>query len=294
MYLIRKYKEAWAERATAREEFRRTNPTRTGRRYIPYPRELAEYPKFAEWLSREVTLAVNRSERVQIEVQDAARLPERKAMSFRSMWAHGMHIRIRTAEVNNVTSDCGIAATFERQDPEGEFGDVVNIEYVGTVEEILELDYRSHCCLVLVCDWVKAKYGGPAATIERDDYGFTRANFSTMIRMSADSFAFPIHCQQVFFSKDHQKPGWKVVCRVDVRGRRSELQFPRNDIELLAVGVDNDFLGLRSTQATPLQRQGSTPIAVREVLGQFVTTAHAANEGDSDYEEEEDLADWLD
>jgi hypothetical protein len=29
-------------------------------------------------------------------------------------------------------------------------------------------------------------------------------------------------------------------------------------------------------------------------LGQFVTTAHAANEGDSDYEEEEDLADWLD
>jgi hypothetical protein len=184
-------------------------------------------------------------------VQDAVRLPKKKATSFRSMWAHGMHIRIRTVEVNNVTRDCGVAATFERQDPEGEFGDVVNIEYIGTVEEILELDYRSHCCLVLVCDRVKAKYGGPAATIERDDYGFTRANFSTRIHMSADSFAFPIHCQQVFFSKDHQKPRWKVVCRVDVRGRHSELQFPRNDIELLAVGADNDFLGLRSTEATP-------------------------------------------
>jgi hypothetical protein len=106
-------------------------------------------------------------------------------------------------------------------------------------------------------------------------------------------YGIPIHYQQVFFSKDRQKPGWKVVCRVDVRGRCSELQFPRNDNELLAVGVDNDFLRLWSTQATPLpQHQGSTPIAVREVLGRFVT--NVANEGDTDYEEEEDFADWLD
>jgi hypothetical protein len=42
------------------------------------------------------------------------------------------------------------------------------VEYVGYIEEILELDYRRHCLVVLVCEFVKANYRGENATIIGD------------------------------------------------------------------------------------------------------------------------------
>lgn len=74
---------------------------------------------------------------------------------------------------------------------------MANIEYVGTVEEILEIDYRGLCVTVLVCDWVKANYRGPTATIKKDKWGFTLANFQSRLQFGSESFAFPLHIEQV-------------------------------------------------------------------------------------------------
>jgi hypothetical protein len=50
------------------------------------------------------------------------------------------------------------------------------------------------------CNWVKKNYTGSSTTIKRDEYGFTLENFNSLISISAQSFAFPIHVEQVFFS----------------------------------------------------------------------------------------------
>ena len=101
---------------------------------------------------------------------------------------------------------------------------------------------------------MKAKYNGPSPTIIRDDLDFTVANFNNMM----DSFAFPIHCQQVFFSEDPTRAGWKVVCHIDVRGRRGDLHFARPDIEMLAFGLDSSFHGLQAGAVTAAAHVAST------------------------------------
>ena len=117
---------------------------------------------------------------------------------------------------------------------------------MGYIEEILELDYRNHCTTVLVCDWVRPSQDPCHPNIERDRYGFTMANFNRMDgTVHSNSFAFPLHCQQVFLSNDPTRPGWKIVCRTEVRGRRGQLQINQCMPNIIDVGRDADFLGLQ-------------------------------------------------
>ena len=156
--------------------------------------------------------------------------PQRNAASHRQMYCHGMHLRVRSSESALVTRDSGVVASFTRQLRWGlQNGRPVetNQEYVGYIEEILVLDYRNHCVTVLVCDWVRGTQDARFPSIQQDRYGFSLANFNHMDgTVHADSFAFPLHYQQVFFSDDTQRPGWKVICRTDVRGRRRRGHAP--------------------------------------------------------------------
>jgi hypothetical protein len=70
--------------------------------------------------------------------------PTIKAIAYRSTYAYGNHIRVKSAETNLVTMDYGVAAVFgttchsnvnDKNPIEAE------VEYVGYMEEILELNY---------------------------------------------------------------------------------------------------------------------------------------------------------
>ena len=52
-------------------------------------------------------------------------------------------------------------------------------------------------------------------------------------------------CQQVFFSDDPQRRDWKIVCCTDVRGRRGQLEVNQPMPTVIAVGNDEDFVGLQ-------------------------------------------------
>jgi hypothetical protein len=43
---------------------------------------------------------------------------------------------------------------------------------------------------------------GSSTIMRRDKYGFTLVNFECLILFFAQSFAFPMHVEQVFFAKD--------------------------------------------------------------------------------------------
>jgi len=54
----------------------------------------------------------------------------------------------------------------------------------------------------------------------------------------------------VFFSNDLEKRknstgDWKVVCGMEVRGRRGDIQMGRPEIGILTGGRDEDFQGLQ-------------------------------------------------
>jgi len=121
-----------------------------------------------------------------------------------------------------------------------------DLEYVGQILEIVELNYRGHCVVLLVCDWVKAHYRGRNATVKKDEWGFTMANFGAVVPFGYESFAFPIHCQQVFFSDDEDDPTWKVVLRTEVRGRRHDgASDEEHECSFFSMGSDVDFQGLQ-------------------------------------------------
>ena len=90
-------------------------------------------------------------------------------------------------------------------------------DYVGWVEEILSIKYGHFEVVNLYCNWVVANMKGDGATMKRDEYGFTIINFERLILYSAQSFAFPLHIEQVFFAPNMAKRGWKVVLRKEPR-----------------------------------------------------------------------------
>ena len=232
--LCRKYATDYSARIAARATFNEAFRQRFRRRAtIHYPSDLARLPKFAEWLKDEVEKANNSDEKPSVDVYQSSRLPETMGTGYRAMYVHGMHLRIRGAEEDKVTCNSGVAAAvWERRrsrnvDCED---DLFTSEYVGWVEEIIELDYRNHCCVVFLCSWIPGSQLIPNAKVERDRYKFLVGNFNRPMHVGPKSFAFPTQCQQVFFSNDENRNverggDWKVICGTRVRGRRGNLEM---------------------------------------------------------------------
>ena len=150
---------ARAQRWQQREAFRRTFHRRHPLVAMRYPVDLLDLPPFATWLTEKVKTLLDASEDFNDDVLQYTQPPERFATSHRQMYAFGMHLRIRSVEGGLVTRDSGVVASFTQQLRWGlhngrpmERTD----DYVGYIEEILELDYRNHCTTILVCDWVRA------------------------------------------------------------------------------------------------------------------------------------------
>jgi len=84
---------------------------------------------------------------------------EHTATANRQMHYFGMHFRVQSSEAVLVTRDSCVVASFTHQLRWG-LSDGRPTEstddYVVYIEEILELDYKNHCTIVLVCDWICA------------------------------------------------------------------------------------------------------------------------------------------
>ena len=182
-------------------------------------------------------------------VVDTARGPLPIAAAYKSMHAFGNHYRVLSSERPRKTCDSGVAVTFTQLCRNStRDGNQMNagLEYVRHIEEISELNYRRHCLVVLVCDFVKANYRGNDATIKKDKWGFILANYSRRYgTICRDNFVFPRHCEQVFYFTARESPGWRVVLRKEVRGKR--ILPTTNDEEgiLFGMGRDEDYEGLR-------------------------------------------------
>ena len=207
LFWNRTYEAAYNVRTSEREAFRSRHPQRKGRRTEPYPNDLKELPKFASWVRSEVQRAVAAGEHVVEEVKAMACPLNLLATSYRGMYAFGNHLQVASAKVGLTTSDSGVVGTFRQPCRYGLCDRrpiVANLEYIGNLEEIIEFNYRGYCTVVLLCSWVRENYRGEHATMKKDKYGFTIANFAKKILIGPESFAFPMHIDQVFFRRTHK------------------------------------------------------------------------------------------
>jgi len=236
-------------------------------------------PPFAQWFRTEIEARKQGGESIAEDVEYTSNLPSLQAQRFKSMYAYGYHYRVKSAE-DSITKTCdsGVAAFFRRPCRSGRRDlNVIdaNLEYIGQILEIVELNYGRHCTVLLVCDWVKANYRGRNATVKKDEWGFTLANFNTMVPFGYESFAFPIHCDQVFFSDVEDEPGWKFVLRTEVRGRIVHNDIEEDDqIPMFAMGANVDFEGLRAPEILPETHQDPLPtgrnIRLNDILNEVM------------------------
>ena len=128
-----------------RERFRHGNCGRGRRSRFVYPRQLQVLPTFSVWVLEEVHQEQQLGMDVPTEVVDMARGPLPSAASYKSMFAFGNHYRVMSAERALKTADSGVAATFRQVCRNGIRDNRqvdANVEYIGHIEEILELNYR--------------------------------------------------------------------------------------------------------------------------------------------------------
>ena len=135
---------------------------------------------------------------VEADVVSLSKPPSDLATKYCSIWAFGNHLRVASAEIHLTTCDSGVAAIFRhlcRSGPRDRHLVLADVEYVGQVHEILELNYGGLCVIVLLCNWIKANYRGSSATMKKDKWGFNLVNFEHPLPFGPESFAFPMHVE---------------------------------------------------------------------------------------------------
>lgn len=255
--LCRRYTGYVAEREDARRAFRRLNPRRRGRRAILFPPGIPEALPLQEWLQEEVLQAIadGNIENIEKDVISLLTPPSLLATKYRSMWAFGNHFCVTSVEREMKTSDSWVVARFShpcQSGPGNQNPVVAELEYVGTVEEIVELKYGGLSLVVFICAWVRANYHGQNATVKKDKWCFTLATFKSIVPFGRESFAFPMHCEQVFYVDARGDPGWKIVLRKEVRGKRIHEDVGAAKARtLFSIGNDMDHEGLQRAEANP-------------------------------------------
>jgi hypothetical protein len=136
---------------------------------------------FGLWLQEEIERQNNVGVDVDPDVEDIAVFLNQVAIAYWAIRAYGMHLRCWSVEVGSQTADSAVAATFVQSTSlelvQASQQPSQYVEYVGSIEEILEIDYGRHCVMVLVCSWVKAHNVGSNPTTMHD-YRFTMVNLS--------------------------------------------------------------------------------------------------------------------
>jgi hypothetical protein len=160
-------------------------------------------PLFPKWLSIDIEERKQHGIAISDDVDDTSRPLSLQAMRFKSMYAYGYHFWVKSEEESiTKTCDSGIAAFFRRPCRFGRHDDNLvdaNLEEIGQILEMVELNYGRHCTVLLVCDRVKANYRRRSATVRKDEWGLTVANFNTIVPYAYEYFAFPVYCDQFIF-----------------------------------------------------------------------------------------------
>ncbi len=164
------------------------------------------------------------------------------------------------------------------------------MEYVGWVENILELNYKVLNTIVLLCNWVKVNYVASSTIVKQNEYGFTLVNFASIIPISNQSFGFPLHVDQIFFPSDPKERGWKIILWKEPYGRHviDNVQIDLREFDMFKLQNDDAYAGLQAPITIDESIQlvvivGGSTIVVEDLI--HVVFNGMANDGTNNVEE---------
>ena len=70
---------------------------------------------------------------------------------YPAMWAYGRHYRVESIDVKRRSFDCGIMVDFKQSSQASSKDKNIiegNVQYVGKIQEMIELNYRSFKCYI--------------------------------------------------------------------------------------------------------------------------------------------------
>ncbi len=68
---------------------------------------------------------------------------------YTTMWSYGRHFQVHHVDERRTTCDSCIACWF-KEEPDGS-----EVDYVGIIEEVLEVDFKSFKTLLLKVQWFR-------------------------------------------------------------------------------------------------------------------------------------------
>jgi hypothetical protein len=115
-----------------------------------------------------------------------------------TMWAYGLNYHVESVDVKRQSFDYGIMVDFKKfSRPSSKDKNIIegNLQYVGKIQEIIELDYRSFKCCIFKCRWYEAFEW----TQRHDTYsGLLSIDSLRFLPKDKEPYILPIHCEQVF------------------------------------------------------------------------------------------------
>ena len=121
-------------------------------------------------------------------------------------------------EKKQATFDCGVKASFE-QDLESRLSisdeDNINrkLEYFGTIQDIIKVDFRKFDMFIFDVRWFKVVTQGQQSTIQRDKSGLIQVDSTKVWTNQRDTFVLPEHCEQIVFKLDPRDLKWLSVIK---------------------------------------------------------------------------------
>ena len=115
------------------------------------------------------------------------------------MWAYGHHYRVERVDAKRRSFDCGVMVDFKQSSRASSKDKNViegNLQYVGKIQEIIELDYHSFKCCIFNCKWYEAFN---MTRIHDIRSGLFYIYSSKYIPQYKEPYVLPIHYEHVFF-----------------------------------------------------------------------------------------------
>ena len=121
-----------------------------------------------------------------------------QARKYPAIWAYDWHYHVESLDVKRWSFDFRIIVDFKKssrvssKDKNSIEG---NLQYVGKIQEIIELDYRSFKYRTFKCRWYEAF----DRTLRHDTHnGLFSIDSLRFLLEDKDPYVLPIHCEQVF------------------------------------------------------------------------------------------------
>ena len=159
------------------------------------------YPLFSAWLDDRVDSMLLANEVVSPELRNLSQLPKSIVAEYRTMWAFGNHFRVEDPLMGNqyLTYDSGVAcvaATVCQASAADRRPAEATLQYVGILDNIIQLDYIVRQINVLACSWIKPNVMGNPS-MRQDSHKFTLIKHVAFQPANAEPYVMPAHVSQV-------------------------------------------------------------------------------------------------